>query len=254
MDMEAQSYLREVLLTRLNEIKLKNPLYSLRAFSKTTGIHHAALSEFLNGKRSFSKKMADRIVENLALGPDYQEDIDLLYAGKKLRKKTKSNVNRENLEVDQYELVADWHYYTILSLIETKSFQNDPKWIADRIESTPKKVKDTIERLKRLGLVRELKNGKLKVKDIQLDTTDNISNLSLKKRHMENMDAAREAVTKFEVDKRFFSFETLAFDQEKMPEVKELIWEFHDRLVELANTKKKDDVYEVCFSLFPRTK
>src|SRR6185312_7812876 len=71
-----QTALRTEIHGALARARLKNPRYSLRAFSKKLGCSASALSEFLNGRRRFSVKVAERIVDRLNLDP--QDRFELL--------------------------------------------------------------------------------------------------------------------------------------------------------------------------------
>ena len=253
--MEAQLYLQKTIREKLDELRSRNNQFSLRAFARLLEVSPASLSEFLNGKRNLSPKMLKRLGEKLCLAP---EDIEVLNE-KIVREKKgishkplnhKKNIQLQN---DQYFLVADWRYYAILCLAETSEFKEDYEWIGERLKTSPSKIKAAMERLIRLGFLTYDNEGKLIYQDIELSTSEDTPNTSIKKRHIENLDAARESLCHDDVMLRDMSFMTLAIDPARLPEIKKKIRIFQDELAELLEEGNKKEVYEICMQVFPRT-
>ncbi|MCT4641350.1 MAG: TIGR02147 family protein [Bacteriovoracaceae bacterium] len=256
--MEAQIYLQKTLREKLDELKLKNSSFSLRAFARLLEISPASLSEFLNGKRVLSEKMIKKLAIKLSFSPSQYNELIKKINIEKNRLPIKSehlNLRKKvHLQDDQYFLVADWHYYAILCLVETKDFKKDYEWIARKLNTTASKVKECFERLLRLGYLSFDKSGNIIYEDIELDTTMDIPNTSLKRRHGENLDAAHLALQTQSIERRDFSFMTLAVDHKKIPQVKKMIERFQDELEEFLKDGEKTQVYEFCMQMFPRTK
>lgn len=253
--MEAQIYLQKTLRERLDQLKNKNSSFSLRAFARLLEVSPASLSEFLNGKRVLSPKMVMKLADKLCLDP---EEFSVLNDKLNRDKKGVSHEHRSDrkiiqLQNDQYYLISDWIYYGIKNLAKTKDFQSDSKWIAKRLKSTHKKVSDALERLLRLGILKYNNEGKLVHCEIDLKTSDDIPNTSIKKRHAENLEAAKESLYVDDVMVRDFSCATLAIDPKRLPQAKKMIREFQDQLFDFLEGDEPTEVYEVCMQLFPRT-
>ena len=253
--MEAQIYLQKTLRERLDQLKTKNTSFSLRAFARLLEVSPASLSEFLNGKRVLSPKMVMKLAEKLCLNPEEFSDLnDKLNRDKKgLSHTPESDRKVVQLQNDQYYLVADWIYYGIKNLAKTKDFQSDSKWIAQRLKTTQKKVSDALERLLRLGLLKYNHEGVLVHGEVELMTSEDIPNTSIKKRHSENLEAAKESLYVDDVMLRDFSCATIAIDPKRIPQAKKMIREFQDQLFDFLEGGEKTEVYEVCMQLFPRT-
>lgn len=254
--MEAQVYLQETLRVKLDELKLKNSSFSLRSFAKMLEVSPASLSEFLNGKRKLSPKMINKVVDRLCLSPQEQSIIQ-----DKIERDIKGvkhipNVNKEVIQLknDQYFIVADWHYYAIFYLTETHDFKDDYQWMAQRLKTSVPNVIDCVERLMRMNLLTYDKDGRLKASNIEFFTTEDVPNTSLRRRHAENLDAAKESLLNDDVLDRDFSFITMAINKKKLPAAKKMIREFQDKLVNFLNDDiEKNEVYEICMQMFPRT-
>lgn len=254
--MEAQLFLQKTIRERLDELRSRNNQFSLRAFARLLGVSPASLSEFLNGKRNLSAKMLKKLADKLCLSP---EDIDALNEKivrekRGITHKPKSEKKNIQLQNDQYFLVADWHYYSILCLAETPEFKEDNLWISQRLKTTVPKVKEAMERLIRLGLLTYTDQGKLIYQDVELTTTEDAPNTSLKKRHTENLEAAKESLFLDDVMVRDMSFMTMALDPSRLPEIKRMVRKFQDELAEFIEKGNKKEVYEICMQIFPRTR
>lgn len=253
--MEAQLYLQDTLRERLELLRLKNSSFSLRAFAKLLDVSPASLSEFLNGKRKLSKKMIQKVAQKLCLPP---KEISVL--NEKIHRDSKginhvpqSEKKAIELRNDQYYLVSDWHYYAILCLAETSDFRDDYEWIAKRLKTNISAVKEAMERLMRLGFLYYGPEGKLLCQDIEIFTSEDTPKSFLKKRHSENLSAANESLFSDDVLTRDMSFATLAINSKKLPEAKKMIRNFYDELCSFLETGEKEEVYELCIQLFPRT-
>jgi uncharacterized protein (TIGR02147 family) len=253
--MEAQAYLQKTLRERLDVLKTKNTSFSLRAFARLLDVSPASLSEFLNGKRVLSPKMVMKLADRLCLSPDQFEDLnDKLNRDKKgVDHKPASDKKVIQLQNDQYFMVSDWHYYAILNLVETIDFQSDSKWIAVRLKTTPTKISECLERLLRLGFLTYNNDGHLIRNEVEVMTSEDIPNTSIKKRHTENLEAAKESLFCDDVMLRDFSCGTIAIDPTRLPKAKKMIREFQDQLFDFLEGGDKKEVYEICMQIFPRT-
>src|SRR5437763_1672981 len=107
--------------------RVRNPHYSIRSFARKLGIGSGPLSELLCGKRPLTKKMSARIAKNLVL---------------------ESEPEFNPLSADAFSAIADWHYYALLSLMQTDDFVSSPRWIANRLGIPANEVRLAISRLK----------------------------------------------------------------------------------------------------------
>jgi uncharacterized protein (TIGR02147 family) len=251
MNMTTAHYeLKKVLQLKLAEMQTRNPALSLRAFAKNLDIHAASLSEFFNDKRQFSPKMTKKIIDKLGLAPDRKQNLLDLLEGNELP----TNVERVQIDTDNYFLVSDPIYYSLLCLIETKDFVENMNWMSARLKRAEDQTALALDRLLRLGLLKRDAQGKLAYNaEAHLNTSDDIANTSLRLRHADNLEAAKHALLNTPVEKRYFNFETLAIGQDKLAEAKKIINEARAKLVNLSNSSDKDEVYEFCFNFFPRS-
>ncbi len=248
--MRNPSAFQTLLRSKFEELKLRNPAYSLRAFAKKTGVSPAILSLIFNGKRRPTQKLMEKIASRLLLDPREQS---LLFT---FPPEVQEPARRSYLQLrtDQYQVLGDWRYLAFLNLIETKGFKNDLSWIARRLRSTPKRVHAMIESLKRLGMLEESADGTFFRKQSSYKTTDDLQNLSLRKSHYSNLELAREALDEVPIENRDFTWVVLPMDKRKLAIAKNLIRKFHDDFMQLVEKESEpDEVYKLCVQLFPMT-
>lgn len=258
--MFVQTEIQNKIRMNLDRLKVKNPSYSLRAYAKKLNLSPSALSEILNGKRKVSKKMASRIFERMNLAPTEMNSVLELFDkkaeiknqdGHQLDEKTKL-IDYMQLSSDQFNLIGEWQHFAILSLMETKGFKSDIIWIANKLKISQKLTQISIERLVRLGFVFK-KNKKLVTNKRALLTSDNISNLAVRKSHYADLALAEKALDVCPVDERDFTSITIAANQKNLTKAKKMIREFQDKLTLCLEEGDKDEVYKFSFSLYPLT-
>ncbi len=239
--------IKMMIIEELGKAQAKNPSYSLRALSKRIGVSQPAVSQILSGKRPLTKKTAERILSGLDRSPD---EIEFILKGH-IEKQTKF----KTLDIDSYHLIADWHYYAILSLAETHDFNSSAKWIANRLGITLSIAKSSIDRLSRLGLLTlEPKTRKLKATGEQFEAVSAVANAALKKACRQNTELAQKALEETQFNERDFTAITLCFDPDRMAEAKAMIKTFRRTFSRIMESKNKREVYKLNVQLFPLTK
>lgn len=259
--MEDQLLIQSKLRQHLHLFQQKNPAYSLRAFAAKLDISPSALSEILNGKRKISKKMALKLYERIGANPLDTHELKNAFDKKQnsteleqLESVSKNHLNFLELSADQFNIIEKWHHFAILSLIETKDFKADVKWMAKRINISVNEVKLALDRLERLGLIKcNEKKSKISLTGGPLITSDDISNQAVKRSHYEDLKFAEGVLDNVNVVDRDFTAVTIAVDSKKIPKAKKMIREFQDRLSQFLEDGDKDEVYKMTFYLYPLT-
>jgi transcriptional regulator with XRE-family HTH domain len=250
--MKAQAALQKILITRYEELRMKNPHYSQRAFSKRLGLSAGATNEVFRGRRKVSLKIASQIAERLNLDP--QERAELFSAYPKVGEPVgKEDPMYLQLSVDQFKVIGDWYHFAILTLMRSKGFKSDPTWIARRLRLSRATASSAIELLKRLGMIQEDFSGKLTRSKTRYRTSDDVSNFSVRKAHSDYLQNARQALDEIPVGRRDFTSLMMSLDLEQLPKIKERIRVFQDELSKEFETKPNREVFQLLVQLFPLT-
>lgn len=250
--MNGQIEIQKVLQTKLVEMQKHNPRFSLRAYAKRIGLNPGALSSILNGKRAISRSMALRIAKKLMLDP--QETSKLTRAFQKKKGSDQShNLDFLRITSAQFRVLTEWEHFAILSLMNTSNFQSDSPWISSRLGISISQTNQAIERLLSLGLIIRSSSAKLTRAKIGIRTSDDVSDISIRRFHDQNLDLAKDSLHRDSIEIRDFSATTFAIDPTKIPEAKAIIRNCQDELAALLESGKQSEVYRFSCQLFPLT-
>jgi uncharacterized protein (TIGR02147 family) len=247
--MNGQIQFQRLLSERLADLKVRNPRYSLRAFAGKLRVSPGALSGILSGKRKISRELAHRVARNLALGP---HELDGLLAAFDA-KSSPPSPDYARISADQFKVIADWWHYGILSLLNTRSFREDPSWIARRLRIPAREAEAALERLLRLGMLERAPDGSLKRSKPRFETTDGVADASLRQFHAQELELAKRSLEEDPVEIRDITSMTVAIDPAKIEEARKAIRDFQDRICALVGTEPRTEVYKLCVQFFPIT-
>ncbi|MES2769003.1 MAG: TIGR02147 family protein [Bdellovibrionota bacterium] len=240
------------LQSEFSKRRAKNPHYSLRMLAKKLDIPSGRLSEILSGKRRVTRQLAIQIADKLSLDPELRSK--LITSTTAFKSDNLQEPSFEQISLDSFHVIADWYHFAILSLIELKNFQNDAKWISRRLGISIVDTNTALERLFRLGLVKE-KNNKLTQTHKNISTTHDIQSIALRHSHKQSLENAITALEEVSIEKRDITSMTMAIDSSKIPQAKEMIKKFRRQLCAfLESGTKKDEVYDLNVQLLPITK
>lgn len=262
--MKEQIEMQNLIRSNLNQIKIKNPGFSLRAYAKKLELSPSALSEILNGKRKISGKMAARIIDRMNLSPEVSSPVlnlfeknmkDLGFIEPEQKADTATHppaIDFLQLSSDQFNLIAEWQHFALLSLMETKNFKSDITWIARKLGITTQQTQSSLDRLMRLGFVFK-KNRKFVTNKRALISSDNVPNQAVRKSHYNDLVLAEKALDQTAVEDRDFTAITIAANKKNLPKARKLIREFQDKLTLCLEQGEKDEVMKFTFYLYPLT-
>lgn len=252
MQKKNMGYLQGLLISELEQRRIKNPSFSVRALAKKLDMSHSAISEIINGKRSVSTKVIERIADRLMLDPN--ERHKLLGSIESVSIESAHSKKALQLTFDQYKIIADWYHFAIILLSQTDNFKSDIPWIASRLGLGEKTVTQAIDRLLRLEFIKRDKAGRLVSTGQSFSTTDGVPNSALRRTHSQNLELAQKSLETDDLEMRDFSAMTMAIDPAKIGEARKRLRKFRDDLCEFLESDTKTEVYKLCLQLFPLTR
>ncbi|WP_413287705.1 TIGR02147 family protein [Bdellovibrio sp. HCB337] len=244
-----RSLLQETLVERCRH----NPNYSLRSFARSLQVEPSALSQMINGKRPITEKMKLRLGSALGLSVEQlhklptSEDMTAVRAAPEFQQMT----------LDSFAVISDWYHYAILELTYIDGFKSDAAWISQRLGITKSEANIAIERLLRLGLLKQDTKGRW------IDASENgeLSHLTpeatsdaARKYQVQLLEISKRAVQEIPLAKRNHTSATMCFDPEDLAVAVEAITKFRRGFARDFQPKKAKDVYQLQISFFPLTK
>lgn len=249
MKNEALQLLENALLSRQE----KNPLYSLRAFSRFLEVSPAQLSQILSGKRKLSQKHASRFADRLGLSPREKTDfLTSLIAPEIALTHSAENAARENLKEEEFRSIAEWYHFAILSLLETKNAKSDPRWISRRLGIPIATANEAIERLVKLGILE--RTTKLKQCRPPLQVVSDIPSAAIRKHHRQTLQLAENRLETTPKEMREYHSITFPANPARLKNVEKIIDRFLTDISKEMEDQDASEVYTLAVQLFPATK
>lgn len=244
-DLNPQAWLQSEFRAR----RAKNGAYSLRRMAQQLGIPSGRMSELLNGRRRITVRVAEKICSALK--------YDLAKRQKFMALVTNGQNSLEDalytqLSADAFQVLADWHHFAILSVMDLDDFDPAPKVVGARLGISSTEVRESYDRLLRLGLIeRQGQSFRKTSKDIT--TTHDIESAALRISHKQNLELAARSLDEDPVSVRDVTSITMAIDIAKLPAAKAMIKKFRRSLCRFLESDQKNEVFNLNIQLFPLT-
>ena len=234
----------------------------MRSYAKYLDVSPSTLSRILNGKKSPSYAIAEKLIDKMGLDPksskafmdsvvEEQNSRGLKRKDPNIIKYGATTVESSDLNIDYYKYISEWHYATILELTKVEGFKSNPKWIAKKLGVTQTEVKIAIDRLLDLELL-EIKNGKLvkAAAHLRLQDMYTATSSGRRKKQKQLREKSITAIDEQNINKRSMTSMTMSIDPSLIPEAKEMIKEFNEKLCAFFETGSKKEVFAWEVSLF----
>jgi uncharacterized protein (TIGR02147 family) len=160
----------------------------------------------------------------------------------------------ENSTTESLEKIATWVCYAILSLIKTKDFKPDLRWIATRLDVSVHEIKTSVEALKAAKLL-EI-NSKTWQRSKQGLRVNNTVSTGISQNFQRQLLAkALQSMQDDPMECRDLTSITIAMPRDKMQFAKEEIRKFRLKMAELfEDSSQATDVYNLTVQFVPVTK
>lgn len=184
---------RALLHSEFDSRRVKNPTYSLSAFSRFLGISPASLSQILSGKRRLTYKTARKIASRCLFSPEQSRAFLASAAGvERASLDSEDQENWQKLDIEVFRAMGDWQHCAIFSMGDQKPNRADAVWIAEQLGISAQEAKTAFERLLRLGLLEQ--DGQTFRQASQPLFTSTTRTAVITKYHLQNLDKDRKSV------------------------------------------------------------
>ena len=258
--MEFHKDYRDIIKDQLTIRQAKNPHYNLSSFSKDLGITRSKMSEVLSKKQGLSQEKAIYFSAKFKFNKTETEYFCLLVQSEHARSKVKKQEAKDKLkrfnrviekdsDSEAFKVLSDWEHFSIMELSKLKTFKSDSLWIAQALDLSVIKVQKAITRLVHFNILKKSRRKITPTGKFLVTSSHDIPKSSIRSHHKQYLDKAIKAIDNQKVDERDFQTLVMAIDKEKLPELKELIYNFNRNLNKIATSSPdsdKDSVY--CFS------
>lgn len=247
--------LLEIIEENFKEKNEKNANYSIRAFSKFLDISPATLSRILSRQAPVTPRIFEIIAPKLNLSSAQQAQIMESLKAKKHDENIRTVNGMTFIEMEKFNIIADWYHYAILHMCGLENFQQDHQWIAERLGIDDVSIIDSaIDRLienNLLGIDENQNYYKIDQFNAILDYES--SSRAMRERQKQILQMSAKKIDSVPISLRDHSSITISVDAELLPEIKERIKKFRRTLGNyiVKNNLNSTQVYELQLSFFP---
>lgn len=239
----------------------RRPHYSLRAFARDLELSPSSLSEYFNGKLTFSEERVISVCKKLQIKPIHQEHwLDLIKMESGVSKadqelaavRVRARLKQEKgtIALDLFKTISDWYHYALLELIDIDERYQDPKVAGQALGINTKQVKEAWDRLIKVGLAQKVE-GCYKACQLNTFAGEDIPSEALRNYHAGLIGKALIAQEVQPIEKKEFLSIIFSFKQEDLKAIKDELYEFQvDLTNRYAQKKNKNAVYCLSTQLF----
>lgn len=230
--------------------------FSLRGLARLAGMSASHLSRTLSGQKKLSAASAHKLSVALNQTPEESDRLlNLIELDKtednQRRTKILKRMSRHatgtpsTVSLDIFRVIADWYYFALVALTDTKGFRGDSYWVARRLRIKPFEARMALDRLLSLGLIK--KNGKAysPVHDADISTTDDLASSAIKENHGQHLAMAQRAMHEVAIELREFNNLTLAMNASDVPRAKKMIRDFMDRFNNEFKRRPAEEIFQL---------
>lgn len=243
--------IKHLLMSEYQTRKNKNSRYSLRSYANNLNISPATLSMVLSGKRKLSKEKVLEISKKLGLSPAAALRIiesEILNFEKNLSEQEK---HKKNLTEANFQLIANWHHYAIISLSKIKKHKADTRWISRQLGISEMDARDALNRLIELELI-EIHNDKIIELNHSSSTTEDVPSEAIRNFHKGILTKAVISIDEVDPLSREISSTILSFNKKDILSAKQSLRDFQEHFAnKFESTKNADEVYALTLQFFP---
>ncbi len=237
----------------------KNPAFSLRAFARQLDLDASELSKILRSQRGVGPRLVTRVGKRLGWS---EAEIDTVRAYQARSHPTTAEgqipePTARLLGEEFFVALSHWHYFAILSLLNTEDFSPKVDWVAKRLGLRRSEVTIAVNRMKRLGLLIVTQEGRwLDGSSGRTTSLGDPLKSSEARRELQKsyLDKSKEAIDRVPMEMRSHSSMTMAVDSAQLTAAREMMTIFRRDLSRLLSRgKRRDAVYCLNLGLFPLT-
>jgi len=251
--------------------KVANPRYSHRLFARQAAIRSPSfLHLVMNGERNLSEEKAFDVAAAMKLDAQAQQFFIWLVRFQnaktiKARQEAWNSISATRrfqqarmLDNEAIKVLSDWHYAAILEMASCDGFKLDPHWLSEHLQPSVgvRDTKRAIKTLVDLNLIELQDDGGCRVTNRTIVTPHEAADLAVHCYHTRMNQLAGEAIERFSPGDRHFGGVTVAVAEDRLPEIKQEIARFQERILDLCDGSDvpPNKVVQLNLQLFPLSK
>ena len=249
-----------------------DPAYTRARLCKDLGLPNTRsyFNDIVKGSKPLTKTYVDRFAR--VLGMDDEEELyfrELVAFGQAYNDKERelsfdklialNKTPKKLVDPGHYDFYKRWHHTAVFSVLDVHDFTGDFAELAKRIYPaiTPGQARESIDLLKRLGLIHKTASGAWKATDKTLDAGRYVKNELVKQYQLQCLDLAKRTMLMEHDPKgaKNFSTVTLSVSKHGFRLIEQKLQKFKSEVRAIAHreTEPADRVYQLNIQYFPQS-
>jgi uncharacterized protein (TIGR02147 family) len=240
---------------------------SFRSLAMKAGTAPSLFKDILEGRRRMTPDSVSRYAPAMGLtqaetsylalmvrfgnARTVQEKNDAFQEMAKIRRK----LFLKFLPPEQYALWSSWLHAVLREMVGLEEFREEPEWIAARVRPrvSPKEIREALQNLERLKLLKRDARGRLQASDPAVSTEYETPSAVVRHFNQEMIGLALSAPDRFPAAQREIGGLTLGLSQECYDRIKERVRLFKEEVLGMVVEDKRgsDLVAQLNLQLFP---
>ena len=261
---------RTFLAAHAQDMKRTHPEWSYGVWARRLGLRDtSSITKILNGDRDPGNQITEQLIAYFQFRDKealYFRDLVRL---SKIRKdprlsvmlmekmgKTFPNSDHRLLDEKTFAAISNWFYLPLREMVRMKSFTEESEKLAKRFQFkiTPREIKQAIEAMLQLRLLKRNNAGALAVAEGRLSTTDDVASEAIKRYHEKMLENAKLAIRSVDMRDRELQAESIVIKTENMEQAKQMIREFREKFSRTFEEDEGNSVYQIQIQFFPLIK
>lgn len=259
---------REFLGDYYEENKASRAHFTYRYFATKAGLgSHIYLQMVIRGRRNLSHRSIPKFIQGLGLqgkeasyfeslvffnqAQDSRVKSEYLKRLEEHRAKGKGKAQAVRLK-SRSSLFSRWYYPVIYEMANRVDFREDETWLVKKLKNRikPSEARNALKVLIEEGLLVRDDSGRLKMRDYQIRTEDEVENLLIRNYHRKMIEIGSQHLDD-PIEAREMGFLTVSSTPENFRKLKEAIKEFIARANEEMTVREgATETYQMNVQLF----
>lgn len=247
---------RDILKNAVAERSKRNGSLSLRAFARDCDVSPSYLSRILKGDRLPNVQFVSRACRRLELTSEETAYFLNLVAAQHSKPMDRESMTqqvlaarpkrgRKILEEDKFLMVADWHYFAILTLTQTRSFRGEPDWIAKRLNLPLQLVINSLQRLVRVGFLKKVGRKYKMSEDVPQESLADVPSKAAMLGNKQHIRLSEKYLDLLHHDQREFQAATIPMNLADLAKAKKQVRIFMDKFIADFEKDPGDEVVQI---------
>jgi uncharacterized protein (TIGR02147 family) len=258
---------REYLRAYYDAGKKHSSAFSYRYFARLAGYSSPSfLRHVMRGERNLSSDSIERFAKALGLDKEegrffnalveYEQAENAIERRRAFELITASRRWKQARRLDEgyFRYLSRWYYPVIREMTAREDFKEDAAWIASQLfpQIDPHEANEALEVLLELGLITRDDAGRLHRGEPSLSTGHEVRAMGAANYHRQMLERAAESIDSVDRDMRDLGAMTVCISHDLVPELKQRIHAFREKLLDLSDREQNPDVvYQFNTQLFP---